>query len=157
MKRLIDHGLWCGPFQHLARSWRPWMIEKNSHPAGLHQIRHRNDIPRSNTQNRYEPSLQRDDCGVWTPQEISARWSRRGKDFSLSLIWRKHGVKGHMSQPRKGWISTARYVLLDSAIKLPIHLACSDTKGHIVGVKPATKEELGRFWMWWLTHRIGWW
>ena len=32
------------------------------------------------------------------------------------------GMQGHMSYPRKGWPGMMKYVLMDSAVKLPVHL-----------------------------------
>ena len=32
------------------------------------------------------------------------------------------GCRGHMSYPRKGWKEMVRYVLEDSAVKLPVHM-----------------------------------
>eukprot|EP00435_Cladocopium_sp_Y103_P050266 s965_g15.t1 len=32
------------------------------------------------------------------------------------------GLKGHFSKPRDGWSNMAKYLLVDSAVKLPVHL-----------------------------------
>ena len=32
------------------------------------------------------------------------------------------GCRGHMSYPRKGWGNLVKYVLVDSAVKLPVHM-----------------------------------
>lgn len=51
---------------------------------------------------------------------------RMGASFAhlklVNTLSDQHGLKGHMSYPRKGWIGMVRYVLQDSAVKLPVHM-----------------------------------
>ena len=51
--------------------------------------------------------------------KMSANFAHKGVSNTLA---QHYGLHGHMSYPRKGWYQMAKYVLTDSAVKLPVHL-----------------------------------
>ena len=51
--------------------------------------------------------------------KMSANFAHKGLSNTLA---QHYGLHGHMSYPRKGWFQMAKYVLTDSAVKLPVHL-----------------------------------
>jgi hypothetical protein len=51
--------------------------------------------------------------------KMSANFAHLGVANALA---HHHGLQGHMSYPRKGWLGMAKYVLQESAVKLTVHL-----------------------------------
>eukprot|EP00435_Cladocopium_sp_Y103_P016359 s3063_g4.t1 len=53
---------------------------------------------------------------------VAIRVKQNYAHLQIAQILSQMGLKGHFSKPRSGWPSMAKYLLVDSAIKLPVHM-----------------------------------